>query len=480
MVQNNQLTQYQLKPKKMRDAPKFLKIPKSGCPDFWMRLPRHWWPKPWSNIEDRVVPLERSLYGHPLAGLLWERQSEKALLGQRCEKVPNWECVCLLIENKYYSCRYTWMTSKWLEESRIWVPCGRNWWKTLILENQHHFLTTCIWDVLNVNVNQTRMWLRNAEKCSNHKSLLEQLKKLLGWEKPHAKTVVVLRHGESCEKVRWKKLWTGEYKDWAKVSTPCLDDQNFEKEELETVGELSWNACTWHELVEQTFYCQWTKLHELSQNGQELVTNAWFGSFWYPTFITRAITGNIVIGNTAQQCRLGLFQDSDFAWDLEDSKPASGENLCICGSHTFVPISWMCKKQTSVSHSSTESEVISLDAGLCMDGIPALDLRDLEIEVLHSSNNVPALGNQSRNESQSKQTNNETKTKKHVYLEHDEWSNVDHVVTSAKPSHFEAMHALYFRRQWSCDHDDHQRPKSDSETRVQNPQSCSWLAVRSN
>ena len=38
---------------------------------------------------------------------------------------------------------------------------------------------------------------------------------------------------------------------------------------------------------------------------------------------------------------------------------------------------WMCKKQTSVSHSSTEAEIIYLDAGLRMDGIPALDLWDL-------------------------------------------------------------------------------------------------------
>ena len=38
-------------------------------------------------------------------------------------------------------------------------------------------------------------------------------------------------------------------------------------------------------------------------------------------------------------------------------------NIVCLWSHTFVPISWMCKKQTSVSHSSTESE-ISLDAGL--------------------------------------------------------------------------------------------------------------------
>ena len=56
--------------------------------------------------------------------------------------------------------------------------------------------------------------------------------------------------------------------------------------------------------------------------------------------------------------------------DLEDSKSTSGGLLCIFGSHTFVPISWMRKKQTSVSYSSTESEIISLDAGL----IPTLDL----------------------------------------------------------------------------------------------------------
>ena len=60
--------------------------------------------------------------------------------------------------------------------------------------------------------------------------------------------------------------------------------------------------------------------------------------------------------------------------------------LCVFGSHTFVPISWMCKKQTSVSHSSTESEIISLDAGLTLDGIPALDLCDLVVAFLVNTN----------------------------------------------------------------------------------------------
>ena len=40
-----------------------------------------------------VVPHERNLYGHPLAGLLWEGQFEKILLKHGWEKIPNWECL---------------------------------------------------------------------------------------------------------------------------------------------------------------------------------------------------------------------------------------------------------------------------------------------------------------------------------------------------------------------------------------------------
>ena len=94
------------------------------------------------------------------------------------------------------------------------------------------------------------------------------------------------------------------------------------------------------------------------------------------------------VGNTAKQCRLGLFQDSDFAGDLEDSKSTSGGTLCVWGSHTFVPISWMCKKQTAVSHSSTESEIISFDTGLRLDGLLVLELWDLIVSVLGNISRV--------------------------------------------------------------------------------------------
>ena len=62
--------------------------------------------------------------------------------------------------------------------------------------------------------------------------------------------------------------------------------------------------------------------------------------------------------------------------------------MCIFGSHTFVPISWMCEKQTAVSHSSIESEIISLDTGLRLDVLPALELWDLIVSVFGSVSQI--------------------------------------------------------------------------------------------
>ena len=76
-----------------------------------------------------------------------------------------------------------------------------------------------------------------------------------------------------------------------------------------------------------------------------------------------------------------LFSEASFAGGLRDSKSTSGGVLCLVGPNTFVPISWLCKKQGAVSHSTAEAEVISLDAGVRMVGLPALFFWELVIEV---------------------------------------------------------------------------------------------------
>ena len=157
--------------------------------------------------------------------------------------------------------------------------------------------------------------------------------------------------------------------------------------------------------------------------------------------------------STAQHCRLGLFQDSYFAGDLKDSQ--CGKYWGCSKTLTLPEIlksqnrllgescALLAEKRTSVSHSSTESEFISLDAGLRMDGIPALDLWDLVIEVLYSSSNQPkkskenVQGNLQRNKASNKHTKNQIKTQiQHNVLE---LSNVDYVSSNAKSSRSGAM-----------------------------------------
>ena len=194
-------------------------------------------------------------------------------------------------------------------------------------------------------------------------------------------------HAKKCVE-RYCELANRTTQQFFKVGTPCVDDHQIKEEETGSVGELP-KCCS--QIV--------LKYLHLARSGRPDI-------LWSVNKLARAITkwtracdkrlARLIsyvrytsefkqYCHVGQQCRLGLFQDSDFAGDLEDSTSTSGALMCMFW--TCVPTSWMCNKQTSVSHSSTESEIISLDASLRMDGIPALDLWDLVIEVFHSSSN---------------------------------------------------------------------------------------------
>ena len=89
------------------------------------------------------------------------------------------------------------------------------------------------------------------------------------------------------------------------------------------------------------------------------------------------------VGNTAKQCRLGLFQDSDFAGDL-DSQRQHLEEFCAFSKVTRLCQSVGCARNWLQFHTALQAEIICLDAGLRMDVVPALTLWDLVIEVFHS------------------------------------------------------------------------------------------------
>ena len=111
----------------MEDAPKLLKIPKSECPDIWIRPPRHKWPKSWSSMEDPILFFEWNLFGHPFPRLLCEGWSRK-LCWNTDVKVANSEC---LFAN--------WRKGLFMF---VYVSDGKHW--------------TYTWDVLNVSVRPVR------------------------------------------------------------------------------------------------------------------------------------------------------------------------------------------------------------------------------------------------------------------------------------------------------------------------------------
>ena len=200
-------------------------------------------------------------------------------------------------------------------------------------------------------------------------------------------------HAKKCVE-RYCELANKTTQQLYKVSTPCIDDHHFKEEEVKSVGELS-QVCS--QIVLKCLYLARIGRPDILWSVKKLARSITKWTKACDKRLNRLISyihhsceysQHCHVGNTAKQCRLGLFQDFDFAGDLDDSKSTSGGTLCIFGSHTFVPISWMCKKQTAVSHSSTESEIIYLDTGLRLDGLPALELWDPIVSVFGSVSQI--------------------------------------------------------------------------------------------
>ena len=79
------------------------------------------------------------------------------------------------------------------------------------------------------------------------------------------------------------------------------------------------------------------------------------------------------IGDRITECKLWLFCDADWAGE-RDSKSTSGCALLLVGPNTYYPLNAFSKKQTSVTTSSTESEVVAANHGIRAQGLPSLSL----------------------------------------------------------------------------------------------------------
>ena len=204
------------------------------------------WPKSWSDIEDPVVPLERNLYGHPSGRIGTGKTTRGSSVGTWMGKSTELRMSFCSSKNKDYSYRYTWMTLKWLGSNRTWVPCGRNYWKTLTLTDQLHFSITKMGDALKSKCNPNAIIIEEFSEMFESLICAGATFQLPGWEKAHAKTVAwsydMEEHAQKKCVERCCELANKKTKQQYKVSSPGLHDHHVKKEELESVGELS-NVC---------------------------------------------------------------------------------------------------------------------------------------------------------------------------------------------------------------------------------------------
>ena len=176
--------------------------------------PRHKWPKSWSDIENPVVLLERNFYGHPVAGLFWERQFEEVLLGL----------------GLFLSVYVDDITVAGGQQNMAPEPTSFFDHENLGCTQRESKPNEIIIYGVQQNVRITNFCWSNL--------------KITRVGKPRAKGgCMVLRFGRTCSKMRWERdceLANKKTEQLFKVSRPCLDDHHFKKkEDLETVGELS-------------------------------------------------------------------------------------------------------------------------------------------------------------------------------------------------------------------------------------------------
>jgi hypothetical protein len=173
-----------------------------------------------------------------------------------------------------------------------------------------------------------------------------------------------------------------------KVTTPYIDDHQLSPEDFETKGELTYCAAR---IVLKVLFVARMAGPDSPWSVNTLAREVTKWSVACDKRLRRLISyidstkehvQVCIVGDGPEDCKLTLFSDASFAGDLRDSKSTSGAFLALVAPNTFVPLTWMCKKQVAVSHSSSEAEVVALDAGVRMEGIPALVLWEQVIEVL--------------------------------------------------------------------------------------------------
>ena len=245
---------------------------------------------------------------------------------------------CICIEKAVYRFQFTWMAWKERAKKPVKSPCGESWSARSILEEP-----TQITDQVFLGCTQ-----RECE--TNHIFMTEKIKLTQQTVSSSTSTVTQLNIDTKHTVISWSydmqrhaQISNNTPENLDKMSTPCSDDHQCKHEELATVGWLS-EVCS--PIVPQC-------LHQARIDRPDIL--------WTVIFFRRDRSISCIhhagnrgqychVGKKASGCKLGLFQDADFVGDIPRT----------------------CKNKQPFRKAAPQPKIISRDAGLLVEGIPAL------------------------------------------------------------------------------------------------------------
>ena len=320
----------------------------------WVRLPPEYWPDHWhGKYQDPVVPMRKALYGHPDAGGMWEKHAESIVFELGYQKIDGWDScyfdpvrgllLSVYVDDFKLAGPAKYMQEAWNElRERIdmdeptplekYLGCIHKQEKTTVNGKQvtkvtydmEEFANQCVTSYLQMT-NSEKDCLRSVQspfvECPPEEELMDT-----GYLQPISSSILM------------KVLYM------ARVARYDL---------LKAVSYLASRITKWTRACDR-------KLHRLIS--------------YINTSRNYVLEG--YVGDRAEDLKLSLYSDADFAGCKVTMRSTSGVYLVLSGPNTFYPIMALSRKQVCVSHSTPEAEMVAANLALRAIGLPALNLWD--------------------------------------------------------------------------------------------------------